>query len=113
MGANGCSRLFTRMRSPALRSGCTGCVVGSTTHVAFFEGMCVSCPNGENGALMIFWLTPLLPILATSYTRMPLEPSATYRYSPRSCRHCETPPPLFDAFSRRLPRFSCSSYHFG
>ena len=60
-------------------------------HVAFFDGICVSWPIDENGAVITFWLKPLLPTLATSYTRMPPVPSATNRYSPRNCTQLAVP----------------------
>ena len=42
--------------------------------------------HGLNGAVMMRWEIPLLAMLATSYTCMPRWPSATNRYSARSCR---------------------------
>ena len=49
-----------------LRRGAMGWLVGSAMQVAFRVFTCASCPRGENGAVTMRSLRPLLPIEATS-----------------------------------------------
>ena len=105
---------MTRIRSPWLRSGLIGWLVGIATQVAFFEPMCVSWPSGENGAEMMRCETPLFAMPATSYTRMPPLLSEAKRYSPRIATQFEGPFVRWSwASARRCLRFPWSANQSG